>query len=387
MDHSLFQRRAIFEPEHEDFRASVRAFLAKEAVPRREEWDAAGMPSRDFWRAAAGNGFVGYEAPEEYGGLGLRDFRFNAIVNEECCYAGVLNDSFTLQNDVLLPYLIELTTEEQRDRWLRRFTAGDLIVSIGMTEPGGGSDVRALATRAREDGDGWIVNGSKTFITSGIDADLVVTAVRTGTDARGRAEITLLGIEDGMEGFERGRKLDKVGRHGIDTAELFFNDVHVPRENLIGEVGQGFRYLTANLARERLGVAVIAIAAAEYALAITLEYVKDRTAFGTPIGSFQVNRHALARLRTELASARRYTDACIVMENAGTLSASEAAGLKAYTTELQWEVTDRCLQLHGGYGYMEEYDIAREWRNARVQRIYGGTTEIMWEIVGREMGL
>jgi acyl-CoA dehydrogenase len=380
-------RREIFDAVHDDFREAVRGFVAKEGVPRRAAWDEAGMPDREFWRLAAAQGFVGFSAPEEHGGLGIEDYRFNAILAEECCYAGVLSDSFTLQNDVLLPYLTDLATEEQRVRWLPRFTRGELLVSIGMSEPGAGSDVRSIATHARRDGDGWYVNGSKTFITSGIQADVVVTAVRTSADARGRAELTLLAIEDGMEGFERGRKLDKVGRNGIDTAELFFNDVHVPDENVIGEVGRGFEYLTRNLPRERLGVAIVAVACSEYALRITLEYARDRTAFGKPIGSFQVNRHALARLRTELAGARRSVDAAIVAENAGALTAADAAGLKAWTTELQWELTDRCLQLHGGYGYMEEYPIAREWRNARVQRIYGGTTEIMWEIVGRSLGL
>jgi acyl-CoA dehydrogenase len=380
-------RRDIFEDEHEEFRASVRGFLAREGIPRRDQWERDGMPDREFWHKAAEQGFVGFEAPEEFGGLGLRDYRFNAILNEETCYAGVLNDSFTLQNDVIAPYLIDLTTQEQRERWLPRFTRGDLIVSIGMTEPGTGSDVRAITTRATKQEGGFVVNGAKTFITSGIQSDLVIAAVRTATTERGRAEITLLGIEAGMEGFERGRSLEKIGRHGIDTAELFFNDVFVPNENVIGEEGRGFEHLTRNLARERLAVAVVATAAAEHALDITLAYVKDRTAFGTPIGSFQVNRHALARLTTEVASARRYVDFCISAEIAGSLTPSEAAGLKALTTELQWEVTDRCLQLHGGYGYMEEYEIAREWRNARVQRIYGGTTEIMWEIVGRSLGL
>jgi acyl-CoA dehydrogenase len=380
-------RRAIFDTEHEDFRASVREFFAREAVPHREEWEAARMPDRAFWRKAASHGFVGFEAPPEYGGLGLRDYRFNVILSEEACYAGILSDSFTLENDVLAPYLVDLTTPEQRDRWLPRFVAGDLIAAIGMTEPGTGSDVRAIATTAKKVDGGYLVNGSKTFITHGLQADLVITAVRTGADDRGRARISLLAIEAGMVGFERGRELRKIGRHSIDTAELFFTDVFVPDENLIGEEGNGFQLLTRNLPRERLGVAVVAVAAAEYALRVTIPYVTERRAFGTPIGSFQVNRHALAKLTTEVNAARVYTDHCIAAENDGELTASEAAGLKALTTELQWEVTDRCMQLHGGYGYMEEYDIAREWRNARVQRIYGGTTEIMWEIVGRSLGL
>jgi alkylation response protein AidB-like acyl-CoA dehydrogenase len=383
---TLGLRRDIFEAEHIDFRSSVRDFLAKEAVPHQAEWEQHGTFSRDFWRKAAAHGFVGFEAPEANGGLGLGDYRFNAILTEEACYAGILSDSFMLQNDVIAPYLIDLTTDEQRDRWLTPFTCGELLCAIGMTEPGAGSDVRAIQTRAHREGDVYVVNGSKTFITSGIEADLVVTAVKTATE-NGRASISLLGIERGMEGFQRGRKLQKVGRHSIDTAELFFNDVRVPVENLIGEVGRGFEHLTRNLARERLAVAVGAVAAAEHALAITLEYVKDRSAFGRTIGSFQVNKHELARLRTELAGVRRYVDDCITAEIRNELSAAEAAGVKALSTELQWEIVDRCVQLHGGYGYMEEYEIARHWRDARVQRIFGGTTEIMWEIVGRSLGL
>jgi alkylation response protein AidB-like acyl-CoA dehydrogenase len=256
-----------------------------------------------------------------------------------------------------------------------------------MSEPGAGSDLRGIATRARRDGDAYVVTGSKTFISSGTQADLVIVAARTGEDPRSRSSLSLFAVEGDMEGFERGRKLGKVGRAQQDTAELFFNDVRVPLENRLGEEGEGMANLTRNLSRERLSVSVAGLAAARYALAITLDYVRERSAFGRPIGSFQANRFALAELSTELAAATVYGDRCIAAELGGELTAVEAAGLKAYTTELQWKVVDRCLQLHGGYGYMDEYEISRQWRDARVQRIYGGTTEIMWEIVGRSLGL
>jgi alkylation response protein AidB-like acyl-CoA dehydrogenase len=379
--------RSIYTPEHDDFRASVRGFLQREAVPNRERWEAEGRLDRAFWRKAAAQGFVGFEAPEEYGGLGLRDYRFNAILLEETCALGLLPDHFMLQNDVLGPYLIELADAEQQARWLPGFTSGDLLAAIAMSEPGAGSDLRGIATTARRDGDVYVLNGSKTFISSGTQADLIVVAARTSDEGRASSAFSLLVVEGEMDGFGRGRKLEKIGRHNQDTAELFFDDVHVPVANRLGAEGSGLRSLMRNLARERLAVAVAAVASAEYALAITLDYVKDRSAFGQPIGSFQVNRHAMAQMTSELRAARAYLDACIEAEVAGTLDAVEAAGLKAHTTELQWRITDRCLQLHGGYGYMDEYEIARQWRDARVQRIYGGSTEIMWEIVGKGLGL
>jgi alkylation response protein AidB-like acyl-CoA dehydrogenase len=256
-----------------------------------------------------------------------------------------------------------------------------------MSEPGAGSDLRGIATTARRDGDNYVLNGSKTFISSGSQAELVVVAARTSNEARASSAFSLLVVESGMAGFERGRKLEKIGRANQDTAELFFSDVRVPVANLLGEEGSGLRNLMRNLARERLGVSVAAVASARFALDLTLEYCKERSAFGTPIGSFQVNRHALAQLSTELRGAQTYLDRCIVAEVAHALDPVEAAGLKAWTTELQWRIVDRCLQLHGGYGYMSEYEISRQWRDARVQRIYGGSTEIMWELVGRGLGL
>ena len=379
-------RRTIFEAEHEDFRASVRGFLEREAVPHVEEWEAAGMVDRAFWRKAAAHGFVGFEAPEEYGGAGLHDFRFNAILNEEVAYAGAVGDNFSLENDIVTPYLVDLTDDEQKDRWLPPFTRGDLVVAIAMSEPGAGSDLRAMTTSARRDGDAYVLNGSKTFVTSGIQAELVIVAARTSKED-GRARFTLLGVESSTPGFERGRKLEKVGRRAQDTAELFFNDLRVPVENRLGAEGEGLGYLMRNLPRERLSIAVMAVAAAEHALGLTLDYVRERKAFGQPIGSFQANRFALADLATRLSAARAYVDRCIMALLEGELTDAEAAGAKAWTTELQFEVVDRCVQLHGGYGYMEEYEIARLWRDARVQRIYGGANEIMNEIVGRSLRL
>jgi alkylation response protein AidB-like acyl-CoA dehydrogenase len=374
-------QRTIFEDEHADFRESVRGFLAKEALPHTDEWEAAGMVDRGFWRKAAEHGFVGFEAPEDCGGLAIDDFRFNAILDEEVAYAGAVGDNFSLQNDIILPYLLELADDEQKRRWLPGFTRGELVFAIAMTEPGAGSDLRAMSASARRDGDGYVLDGSKTFVTSGIQADRVIVAARTGQG------FSLFIVEAGMEGFERGRKLDKVGRRAQDTAELFFNGVQVPAENRLGEEGRGLHYLMARLPRERLSIAVAAVAAAEHALTVTLEYVRERHAFGQPIGSFQHNRFTLASLHGKVTAARAFVDACIVALNAGRLSGEDAASAKALTTDLQFEVLDHCVQLHGGYGYMNEYAISRLWRDARVQRIYGGTNEVMREIVGRALGL
>jgi alkylation response protein AidB-like acyl-CoA dehydrogenase len=374
-------RRAIFEEEHDAFRESVRGFLTREAVPRGAEWEESGVIDRGFWKKAAAQGFVAFSAPEDLGGAGLTDFRFNAVLDEEVAYTGTVGDGFTLTNDIVAPYLTELANPEQQARWLPGVTSGERVCAIAMTEPGAGSDLRGIAATAKREGDHYSLSGTKTFVSSGIQADLVIVAARTGEG------LSLLMVEDGMEGFARGRKLEKLGRRAQDTAELFFDDVAVPAENLLGEEGRGLHHLMANLAQERLSMAVTAVADAERALELTLEYVRSRNAFGKPVGSFQANRFALAELTTETRAARVYLDHCLLAHSTGTLDDSEAAGLKYLTTELQFKVLDRCLQLHGGYGYMEEYEIARRWRDARVTRIYGGTTEIMKEIVGRSLGL
>jgi alkylation response protein AidB-like acyl-CoA dehydrogenase len=379
------QRRALFEDEHEAFRESVRTFLRREAAPHAERWERDGIVDREFWRKAGAAGFVGFQAPAEYGGLDLEDFRFNAILDEEIEYGAIPGDNFALQNDILAPYLVELTTEEQKARWLPSFTAGELIAAIAMSEPGTGSDLRAIATTATPTEAGWKLDGSKTFVTSGIQADLVIVAARI--PAEDGVSYGLFAVESGTPGFERGRKLSKVGRKAQDTAELFFHEAEIPAENLIGGAGEGLHMLMRNLPRERLSIAISAVAASERALELTIEYVSERRAFGRPVGSFQANRFSLADLSTRVRAARVYVDHCIAAVNAGELSGAEAAGVKAWTSELQFEVLDRCLQLHGGYGYMDEYEISRLWRDSRVQRIYGGTTEVMLEIVGRSLGL
>lgn len=379
-------RRTIFEPEHDHFREVVRSFIQREAVPFTTEWEDAGIIPRAFWERAATLGLVGFEAPEEYGGSGLRDFRFNAVIAEELAYAGAVGDNFLLQNDVLTPYLTEATTEAQRARWLPSFTAGRLVAAVAMSEPGAGSDLQAITTHAHRDGDEYILSGAKTFVTSGIQADLVIVAARTDP-AGGKRAFTLLAVERGMPGFERGRKLDKVGRRAQDTAELFFSEVRVPLTNRLGDEGEGFPLLMRNLPRERLSIAVGAVAAAEHSLRITLEYAGQRQAFGQSIGSFQRNKLDLAELTTKVSAARTYIDRCITALGEGELTPAEAAGAKAMSTDLQCEVVDRCLQLHGGYGYMREYEISRLWTDARAQRIYGGANEIMYEIVGRSLGL
>ncbi len=383
-------RRTLFEAEHVDFRESVRRFVAEEVAPHQEEWERAGIVSRDLVTRAAEKGMLAMQVPERHGGAGIDDFRFNQIVNEELSVAGAGGSGLgiTLHNDICLPYFTDLGNDEQRERWLPGIADGTLITAVAMTEPEMGSDLAGLRTTAvrTDDGDGYVVNGSKTFITNGINADLVITAVKTDPSQR-HAGISLLIVERGMDGFARGRNLDKVGQHAQDTAELFFNDVHVPAENLLGEEGAGFRYMTANLPRERLSIALSAVAAARGALQLTLEYVKQRNAFGQPIGSFQNSRFALAEMATEVELATAFCDQAVLALNRGELSAQDAAMAKWWATELQGRVTDRCVQLHGGYGYMLEYPIARAYVDARVTRIYGGTTEIMKEIIGRSLGV
>jgi alkylation response protein AidB-like acyl-CoA dehydrogenase len=381
-------RRTLFEDTHEDFRASFRRFLEREVVPRYQEWEDAGIVPREVYAEAGGHGFLGMAVPDAHGGAGVADFRFNVVIGEEVQRAGVagLGLGITLHNDICLPYFLEYCTPEQRDRWLPGIASGELITALAMTEPGIGSDLGAMTTRALRENGHYVLNGAKTFITNGINADLVITAVKTDPSQRHRG-ISLLVVERGMEGFERGRNLEKVGQHAQDTAELSFSDVCVPVANRLGEEGAGFGYLVANLPQERLSIAVAAVAAAEAALGWTLDYVRERKAFGQPIGSFQSSRFTLAELRTEVDIAQVFADRCVQALEAGELTAADAAEAKWWCTDLQGRVADRCLQLFGGYGYMVEYPIARAWTDARVTRIYGGSNEIMKEIVGREMGL
>ncbi len=380
-------RREIFEPEHEDYRDSYARFLQAEVVPHYAEWEKACLVPRELYRKCAEHGFLAMEVPEEYGGNGVADWRFNVVLAEEAVRAGV-GDAMAgpmLHSDIVVPYLMTSANEEQRARWLPGVAAGEQILAIAMTEPGTGSDLAAIKTRARRDADVFVVNGAKTFVTNGINADLVVTAVRTSGDKHGG--LSLFVIERGMEGFERGKQIEKVGQHASDTAELFFNDVRVPAENLLGAEGSGFLQLVNRLVPERLILAVGSIAGSEVAFAITLDYIKERKAFGKAIGSFQHSRFVMAELKTKIDITRCFVDRCIERYVAGTCTVEEAAMAKWWTTELLGEVTDAGVQLHGGYGYSTEYPIAKAWVDARVSRIYAGTNEIMKELIGRTMGL
>jgi alkylation response protein AidB-like acyl-CoA dehydrogenase len=380
--------RSIYEDVHEQFAASVRSWIDKELAPRYLQWEADGIAPRSLFASAGANGFLGMAIPEEYGGGGVDDFRFNAVIAEQLAAAGIggAGLGLTLHNDITTPYFLEYCTVEQKKRWLPGIASGELITAVAMTEPGIGSDLASMSSTAVRDGDHYVVNGSKTFITNGINADLVITAVKTDPAQRHRG-MTLLVLERGMEGFERGRNLDKIGLHSQDTAELFFTDVRVPVENRLGEEGAGFRYLVFNLAQERLSIAVTAVATARAALGWTLDYVKERTAFGTTIGSFQNTKFVLAEVATEIDVAQAYVDRCIERLLVRKLSADDAAKAKWWCTELQKRAIDACLQLFGGYGYMLEYPIARAYADARVTTIYGGTTEIMKGIVAKGLGL
>ncbi len=380
--------RTLFEDDHELFRDSVRGFIAKEMVPFHDDWEEAGIVDRSLFRKAGAQGFLGMAAPEEHGGGGVEDFRYNVVIAEEIQRAGVnaAGLGWTLHNDICLPYFLTLCTAEQQARWLPGICSGELITAIAMTEPGIGSDLASMSTTALRDGDHYVVNGSKTFITNGINADLVITAVKTDPSER-HAGMSLIVLERDMAGFERGRNLDKIGMHAQDTAELFFTDVEVPVTNRLGDEGSGFRSLVGNLPQERLSIAVTGVAAARQALDITLAYAKERTAFGQPIGAFQNSRFRLAEMATEVEIAQTFVDRCVVALDDGVLTAEEAAMAKWWCTELQKRVVDACVQLHGGYGYMTEYPIARAYADARITTIYGGTTEIMKEIIGRSLGV
>lgn len=378
-------RRNIFDQVHHDFRKTARTFFERECASFTEQWERDGRVSRDAWRAAGEHGLLGWALPEKYGGMGVTDWRFNQILAEEFFATGSVGLGFGVQNDILAPYLNDLTTDEQKDRWLPRFISGEYIGSIAMSEPAAGSDLAGIKTAAKDEGDHWVVNGQKTFISNGLLSSLVLTAVKTDP-AAGHRGISLLMIEDGMEGFSRGRKLDKIGQHSADTAELFFDNVRVPKKNLVGNLNRGFYHLVSHLATERLGVACYALPTARRALELTKAYALERTAFGQPIGKFQVNRHFIAEMQTKLDAAQTYLDQCVLAANDGELTDEDAAGLKWWTTEVQWEIVDRCLQMHGGYGYINEYEIARLWRDSRVQRLYAGTTEIMKDLMGRSLG-
>ena len=384
----LTMPRPSLTAEHEMFRRSFRQFAEREMVPHLERWTAQRLVDRDLYAKAGRAGFLCMEVPEQYGGAGVDDFHNNMMIAEELQHAdlGGCGLGLTLHNDICLPYFLRYTTEEQRQRWLPGIVSGDLITAIAMTEPGTGSDLAAVAATAVRDGDSYIVNGAKTFITNGINADLVITVVKTDPAQRHRG-ISLLVIERGTPGFERGRNLEKLGQHAQDTAELFFADCRVPVDNLLGQDGQGFKYLMLNLPRERLSIAVTGVAAAVAALDRTLSYVKERQAFGQAIGSFQHSRFLLAELQTEVEIAQVFIDRCVTGLGAGVLTAEQAAMAKWWCTDLQNKVLYHCVQLHGGFGYMRDNPVARAFADARVTPIYGGTNEIMKEIIGRSLGL
>jgi alkylation response protein AidB-like acyl-CoA dehydrogenase len=381
----LPDKPSIYTQEHEDFRSTVREFLEREVVPHHDQWEKDGQVSREVWTKAGGQGLLCFDVDEEYGGAGVKDFRYNMVVAEEISRVGASGLGFPVHTDVIVPYISSLATDEQKRRWLPGLVSGELISAIAMTEPGAGSDLQGIRTSAVDKGDHYVLNGSKTFISNGIMSDLVIVVARTNPEA-GHQGISLLVVERGMEGFERGRNLEKVGLKAQDTAELFFDNVHVPKENLLGEEGSGFISLMNNLPQERVSIAAIAVAACEHVLQLCLDYAKEREAFGRPIGKFQHNRFLLAEMVTEVHIARVFVNDCVMRLNAGEVDTALASMAKWWTTELQKKLVDQAVQLHGGYGYMMEYPVARAFVDSRIQTIYGGTTEVQKEIIGRMLG-
>lgn len=371
--------------EHIMFRDAVREFVKREIVPYHEQWEKDGLVSRDVWLKAGENGFLCMDVPEKYGGLGVDDYRYNAIFIEELARVGASGPGFGITNELVVPYMLAFATEEQKERWLPKMASGEYITSLAMSEPNAGSDLQGIQTTAIKQGDYYVVNGQKTFISNGIMNDLAIVACKT-TPGAGAAGISLIVVERGMEGYERGRNLEKMGRHAQDTAELFFKDVHVPLENLLGGEGKGFYHMMHNLPQERLVIALGAFVAAEAAFDLTVEYCKSRTAFGRPIGKFQNSRFKLAEMKSELTVGRIYLDDCIMKQVDGTLTDVEAAMCKQWCTDIAKRIIDDCVQLHGGYGYMLEYQVAKFYLDVRVDPIHGGTNEIMKEIVGRSLG-
>ena len=379
--------RNVYTADHEAFRESVREFVNRTLVPRAEQMLEVKSIERDIWLEAGKQGFLSLDIPEEYGGAGAEDYRFNAIFAEEMSrFNAAVASCFGIHADVCPPYIVDLGTEEQKQRWLPAMASGEKICAIAMTEPGGGSDLAALRTTAVRDGDEWVINGSKTFITNGYQADLVIVATRTDP-TKGAKGITLFMVEEGMEGFSRGRKLDKVGQEESDTAELFFENVRVSDEQRIGPEGMGFIAMMQRLPQERVGAAVSNVAHAKAILEETIVYVKERKAFGQPIGSFQHNKFKIAELVTAIEVAEAYVDDCVAAHAEGQLSAVDAAKAKWWSAQVQNDVLDECVQLHGGYGFMNEYRVARAWRDARVTKIWAGSNEIMKELIGRDLGL
>jgi alkylation response protein AidB-like acyl-CoA dehydrogenase len=380
-------KRSIYESDHEDFRSSVREFLSREVEPHLEEHIENKEFGRDFWLKAGEAGILGLEVPEEFGGFQANDYRFNAVLMEELSHVNAaLSSCVGIHADIVAPYLVELTTEEQKKRWLPGVASGENLCAIGMTEPSGGSDLAALKTTAVRDGDDWVINGSKTFITNGYSADLVVVAARTSPEKKARG-ITLFGVETNKDGYSRGRKLDKVGQPESDTAELFFENVRCTDDDIIGELDQGFIHMMQNLPQERLGCAISNLAHAKQILIETLEYSKERKAFGQGIGSFQHIKFLVAEMFTQIDVTQAYIDQCVIAHSKKDLTPTDAAKAKWWTSQIQNEILDHCVQIHGGYGFMNEYRVARAWKDARVSKIWAGSNEIMKELIGRDLGL
>ncbi len=380
-------KREIYDEDHEAFRSSVREFLERSVIPNVEQHAVDKAIPREFWLEAGKQGFLGLEIPEESGGAGADDYRFNAVMAEELSKVNAaLGSCWGIHADITAPYIVAMGTEEQKQRWLPGVAAGEILLAIGMTEPSGGSDLAALKTPAVKDGDDWVINGSKTFITNGYSADLVVTAVRTDPE-KGARGITLFAIPADAPGFSRGRKLDKVGQDESDTAELFFEDVRLGEDHIIGELGGGFIAMMQKLPQERLGCSISNVAHAKQILLETIQYTKDRKAFGAPIGTFQHNKFLMAELVTSIEVAEAYIDQCVIAHDKGELTPVDAAKAKWWSSQVQNDVLDHCVQLHGGYGFMNEYRVARAWRDARVSKIWAGSNEIMKELIGRDLGL
>ena len=380
-------KREIYDEDHEAFRSSVKEFLDRSVIPQVEQHATDKALPRDFWLEAGKQGFLGLEIPEVYGGSEAGDYRFNAVMAEELSKVNAaLGSCWGIHADITAPYIVQLCTEEQKQRWLPGVATGETLLAIGMTEPSGGSDLAALKSTAVRDGDDWVVNGSKTFITNGYSADIVVTAVRTSPEKKAKG-ITLFALPTAAEGFSRGRKLDKVGQDESDTAELFFENVRVTDDDIVGELDMGFIHMMQNLPQERLGCAISNLAHVKQILGETIAYTIDRKAFGASIGSFQHNKFLLAELVTQIEVTQAYVDQCVIAHAKGELTPVDAAKAKWWTSQVQNDVLDHCVQLHGGYGFMNEYRVARAWRDARVSKIWAGSNEIMKELIGRDLGL
>ena len=375
----------FYEEEHRLFRETVRKFVDREIKPNQDQWEKEGCVSRDLWRKAGEQGLLCIDVPEQYGGLGITDFRYNVILAEELVRTSGAGIGFCVHSDMVVPYITKYGSEEQRRKYLPKLVSGEYIAAVAMTEPNTGSDLGGVRTTAHRDGDEYIVNGQKTFISNGLLNDIVIVVAKTDLDANHQG-ISLILVDGDTPGYERGRRLEKMGLHAQDTSELFFRDCRVPVTNLIGEEGMGFAYLMNQLPQERLSIAASAVAAAEAALEMTVQYCRERTAFGRPIGTFQHNRFRLAEMKTEVEIGRIFLNHCVQLHNHGELGTEKASMLKWWTTEMQLRTVNTGVQLHGGYGYMMEYPIARAYVDSRAQTIYGGTTEIMKEIIGRNMG-